>query len=86
MRWVYPLSPEREEGPDVLGGKAHGLVVLRRLGLPVPPGFVVGIEAGLVETLNWQGIFLSPVLLVEFVHAHFNRHRPAVRVVCPPSE
>ena len=46
MRWVYSLSPELEEGWDVLGGKAHGLVVLRRLGLPVPPGFVIGTEAG----------------------------------------
>jgi pyruvate,orthophosphate dikinase len=46
MRWVYPLSPEIAAGSDVLGGKAHGLVVLRRLGLPVPPGFVIGTEAG----------------------------------------
>jgi pyruvate, orthophosphate dikinase len=45
MRWVYPLSPETEESAEVLGGKAHGLVGLRRLGLPVPPGFVIGTEA-----------------------------------------
>jgi pyruvate,orthophosphate dikinase len=45
MRWVWPLSPETEESPEVIGGKAHGLVVLRRLGLPVPPGFVVGTGA-----------------------------------------
>jgi pyruvate,orthophosphate dikinase len=45
MRWIYPLSPEREEPADVLGGKARGLVALRRLGLPVPPGFVIGTEA-----------------------------------------
>lgn len=45
MRWIHPLSPEVEEPADVLGGKAHGLVVLRRLGLPVPPGFVIGTEA-----------------------------------------
>jgi pyruvate, orthophosphate dikinase len=46
MRWIYPLAPETAEGADVLGGKARGLVLLRRLGLPVPPGFVIGTEAG----------------------------------------
>jgi pyruvate,orthophosphate dikinase len=45
MTWVHPLSPEVEEPAEVLGGKAHGLVVLRRLGLPVPPGFVIGTAA-----------------------------------------
>ncbi|GAA3440586.1 pyruvate, phosphate dikinase [Planomonospora venezuelensis] len=43
--WIHPLSAETEEGADVLGGKGHGLVVLRRLGLPVPPGFVIGTGA-----------------------------------------
>ena len=46
MTWVHPLSPEVQEPAEVLGGKAHGLVVLRRLGLPVPPGFVIGTAAG----------------------------------------
>ncbi|MFF4653369.1 pyruvate, phosphate dikinase [Streptomyces sp. NPDC001380] len=45
MTWIHPLSAEVEETVDVLGGKAHGLIVLRRLGLPVPPGFVIGTEA-----------------------------------------
>ncbi|MGC9440552.1 pyruvate, phosphate dikinase [Streptomyces sp. WG5] len=45
MTFIHPLSAEVEETVDVLGGKAHGLVVLRRLGLPVPPGFVIGTEA-----------------------------------------
>ena len=45
MRWIHPLSPAVEQTADVLGGKAHGLVVLQRLGLPVPPGFVIGTEA-----------------------------------------
>jgi phosphoenolpyruvate synthase/pyruvate phosphate dikinase len=39
---TYPLAPEVTETADVLGAKAHGLIVLRRLGLPVPPGFVIG--------------------------------------------
>ena len=45
MRWIHPLAPEAGESADVLGGKAHGLVVLRRLGLPVPAGFVIAAEA-----------------------------------------
>ncbi|MEU8200304.1 pyruvate, phosphate dikinase [Streptosporangium sp. NPDC049046] len=45
MRWVRPLSPRVEETAETLGGKAHGLLVLRRLGLPVPPGFVVTTHA-----------------------------------------
>jgi pyruvate, orthophosphate dikinase len=45
MSWIHPLSPEVQASAEVLGGKAHGLVVLHRLGVPVPPGFVVGTEA-----------------------------------------
>jgi pyruvate,orthophosphate dikinase len=45
MRWIHPLAAETEETAEVLGGKAYGLVVLLRLGLPVPPGFVIGAEA-----------------------------------------
>lgn len=45
MRWMRPLSGEVEEPAEVLGAKARGLVELRRLGLPVPAGFVVTTEA-----------------------------------------
>ncbi|MFE9107816.1 pyruvate, phosphate dikinase [Actinomadura geliboluensis] len=45
MTWIHPLAPGTGEPADVLGGKGHGLVVLRRLGLPVPPGFVIGTRA-----------------------------------------
>ena len=44
--WVHRLSAENEQPADVIGGKAYGLNVLRRLGLPVPPGFVVSTLAG----------------------------------------
>jgi pyruvate,orthophosphate dikinase len=44
MRWIHPLSGEAS--PELIGGKAHGLCVLRRLGLGVPPGFVIGTAAG----------------------------------------
>ncbi|MFJ6695292.1 pyruvate, phosphate dikinase [Streptomyces sp. NPDC091272] len=45
MTWIHPLSAETEESAEVLGSKGHGLVTLRRLGLPVPPGFVIGTPA-----------------------------------------
>jgi pyruvate,orthophosphate dikinase len=45
MTWIYPLSAEVEATASVLGGKGYGLVLLQRLGLPVPPGFVIGTEA-----------------------------------------
>jgi pyruvate,orthophosphate dikinase len=45
MRWVRKLSSEVDETADVIGGKAIGLVTLLRLGLPVPPAFVVSTEA-----------------------------------------
>lgn len=45
MTWIHPLAPSVTASVDVLGAKAHGLIVLRRLGLPVPAGFVVGTPA-----------------------------------------
>ncbi|GAA3421793.1 pyruvate, phosphate dikinase [Streptosporangium vulgare] len=45
MAWIHPVSAEVEETASVLGGKGYGLVVLRRLGVPVPPGFVIGTAA-----------------------------------------
>jgi pyruvate,orthophosphate dikinase len=41
MNGIRTLSAADPAGPDVLGGKGHGLVALMRLGLPVPPGFVI---------------------------------------------
>ncbi|GIH97606.1 pyruvate, phosphate dikinase [Planobispora siamensis] len=45
MDWIRPLSERTGESADVLGGKGHGLLTLRRLGLPVPPGFVITTAA-----------------------------------------
>ncbi|MCT2586452.1 PEP/pyruvate-binding domain-containing protein [Actinophytocola gossypii] len=45
MRWIRPLSARTDEPVELVGGKAHGLTVLHRLGLPVPAGFVVTTEA-----------------------------------------
>lgn len=45
MGWLRRLHAGLGEPPEVIGGKAHGLVLLHRLGLPVPAGFVVTAEA-----------------------------------------
>ncbi|MBM7784695.1 PEP/pyruvate-binding domain-containing protein [Tenggerimyces flavus] len=45
MSWIRQLSPELDEDANALGSKAFGLVVLLRLGLPVPPAFVIGTAA-----------------------------------------
>ncbi|MFI6309055.1 pyruvate, phosphate dikinase [Nocardia fusca] len=44
MRYIHPLSAATQQPAEVLGAKAHGLIELRRLDLPVPAGFVVGTE------------------------------------------
>ena len=45
MSPIHRLSPAEPAGADVLGGKGHGLVTMMRLGLPVPPGFVIATTA-----------------------------------------
>lgn len=38
---ILPLDATLEAGPDRIGGKAASLLAIARLGLPVPPAFVV---------------------------------------------
>ncbi|MEU6265871.1 pyruvate, phosphate dikinase [Saccharopolyspora shandongensis] len=45
MRWIRTISAQVEETAETLGSKAHGLVLLHRLGLRVPAGFVVTTAA-----------------------------------------
>lgn len=45
MKWIRALSAHVAESAEMLGAKAHGLVVLLRLGLPVPAGFVITTDA-----------------------------------------
>ncbi|GGN59343.1 hypothetical protein GCM10010112_14240 [Actinoplanes lobatus] len=45
MSEIHALSPDLALDASVIGGKAHGLVALMRLGLPVPPGFVIPTAA-----------------------------------------
>ncbi|WOE75627.1 pyruvate, phosphate dikinase [Alterisphingorhabdus coralli] len=41
---ILPLEATLEAGPDRIGGKAASLLAMARLGLPVPPAFVVPVE------------------------------------------
>ncbi|GGN50818.1 pyruvate,orthophosphate dikinase [Actinoplanes campanulatus] len=45
MSEIHALSAGLALDASVIGGKAHGLVALMRLGLPVPPGFVIPTAA-----------------------------------------
>ena len=44
-RWVVPLDGDVLPDRALVGGKAWGVAVMRRAGLPVPPAFVVTTEA-----------------------------------------
>ena len=44
-RWVLPLDGAAQPDRALVGGKAWGIAVMRREGLPVPPAFVVTTEA-----------------------------------------
>lgn len=43
-KWVY-LFEESNMGRDLLGGKGAGLAEMTRIGLPIPPGFIITTEA-----------------------------------------
>jgi pyruvate, orthophosphate dikinase len=44
-KWVYLFSEGQASMRDLLGGKGANLAEMTRLGLPVPPGFIVTTEA-----------------------------------------
>jgi pyruvate, orthophosphate dikinase len=77
MTWIHPLSSEIGESADVLGGKGYGLVVLKRLGLPVPPGFVIGsgaCRAFLRDGRFPEGLDLELAAAVSGLEAATRRH------------
>lgn len=45
MTWIHPLPAAAEVDVDEIGAKGHGLGTLLRLGLPVPPGFIISTAA-----------------------------------------
>src|SRR5262249_45341155 len=45
MTYVVDFADGEPKRKDLLGGKGAGLVEMTRLGLPVPPGFIVTTEA-----------------------------------------
>ncbi|MDR5684318.1 MAG: pyruvate, phosphate dikinase [Armatimonadota bacterium] len=44
-KWVYAFSEGNAAMRDLLGGKGAGIAEMTRIGLPVPPGFVITTEA-----------------------------------------
>jgi pyruvate,orthophosphate dikinase len=44
-RWVLAFSEGNRDMADLLGGKGAGLAEMTRLGLPVPPGFIITTAA-----------------------------------------
>jgi len=44
-KWVYLFSEGNARMRDLLGGKGADLAEMARLGLPVPPGFIVTTQA-----------------------------------------
>ncbi len=45
---ILPLDASLEAGPDRIGGKAASLLAMARLGLPVPPAFVIPTDVARV--------------------------------------
>ncbi|MDR3737323.1 MAG: pyruvate, phosphate dikinase [Acidobacteriaceae bacterium] len=43
-KWVYNFAEGSQSMKDILGGKGCGLAEMTRIGLPVPPGFVITTE------------------------------------------
>ena len=44
-KYVYDFSEGHKGLKDLLGGKGANLCEMVRLGLPVPPGFIISTEA-----------------------------------------
>lgn len=49
---ILPLDATLEAGPDRIGGKAASLLAIARLGLPVPPAFVVPTDVARDRAAN----------------------------------
>lgn len=45
QKWIIPFDEGRKEMQSLLGGKGAGLAEMSRLGIPVPPGFIIPTEA-----------------------------------------
>ena len=65
-KYVYDFSEGNKDLKDLLGGKGANLAEMTRLGLPVPPGFIITTEA--CRTYMTTGT-LPPELRVEVTMA-----------------
>ena len=44
-KWVYAFEEGNADMKNLLGGKGANLAEMTRIGIPVPPGFIVTTEA-----------------------------------------
>ena len=44
-KFVYDFAEGHKDLKDLLGGKGANLAEMTRMGLPVPPGFIITTEA-----------------------------------------
>lgn len=44
-KWIYAFEEGNKDQKDLLGGKGANLAEMTRLGLPVPPGFIITTQA-----------------------------------------
>jgi pyruvate,orthophosphate dikinase len=67
--YVYDFAQGRAEMADLLGGKGANLAEMTRLGLPVPPGFIVSTEACRAFLTTGR----VPLNLPEQIEGHLDR-------------
>ncbi|MEU1552607.1 pyruvate, phosphate dikinase [Streptomyces scabiei] len=70
VRYVYDFTEGGRDMADLLGGKGANLAEMTRLGLPVPPGFIVTTEA--------CRVFLATDAEPEGMSEEISRHLKAV--------
>ena len=68
-KWVYAFGEGDGSNKMLLGGKGANLCEMTRIGLPVPPGFVVTTEACLAYLKDGR----LPQGLMDEVHAQLRR-------------
>ena len=45
QKYVFPFHKADSKDKKLLGGKGAGLAEMIKMGLPVPPGFIISTEA-----------------------------------------
>ncbi len=53
-RFIYPFKDGNKDMKNILGGKGANLCEMSKIGLPVPPGFILGTKACMAFYKNKQ--------------------------------